>query len=215
MKHNENLVLYATNSKFTKSDIYIMVECPEFDFKDDYRSIVYDDYMGGGMNSVFFQEIREFRSLGYSTYTTFNKDYTKHNRTVLLAYLATQCDKTNEGVDVMTDLLSSFPDREEKFRLTRDYLVATRNGKYIGFRDLPQQVRDWMEIYNLTNDPRTRTTDKIKNMTYDELREFHRKYIEVHPCITVITGNAEKFDLEALSRLGELRELKFENIFGK
>ena len=214
-KYNEDIVLYATNSKFVKSDIYIIVECPEFDFSDEYRSFVYDDYMGGGMNSVFFQEIREFRSLGYNTYTTFNKDFSKHNRPVFLAYLGSQSDKTLEGVEVMTDLLTRFPEREDKFRLTRDYLVATRNGKYIGFRNLPQQVRDWMEVNHLTADPRARTTEKIKNMTYDELCEFHRKYIEGRPRITVISGNAEKFSPDELSRFGKLRELKFEDIFGE
>lgn len=212
VRYGEDAVLYATNGNFSKSDIYIMVQGPEFDNKDEYRALVYDDFMGGGMNSVLFQEIREFRSLGYSTYTTFSIDRTKTNLPVLLAYLGTQCDKTGEGVEVMTDLITRLPDREDKFRMMRDYLVTTRNAKYIGFRDIPQQVRDWMELSRLTADPRAKTTEKIKNMTFDELSDFHRKYIEGRPRITVITGNAEKFSLEELSRLGKLRELKFDDL---
>ena len=213
LKYNEDVVLYATNGNFTKSDIYIIVECPEFDLKDEYRGLVYDDYMGGGMNSVFFQEIREMRSLGYSTYTSFSVDKTKHNRPVLLAYLGTLCDKTNEGVDIMTELITRLPDRKAKFQLVRDYLVSTRNGKSIGFRDIPQQVRNWIEVEGLTADPRANITNRIKNMTYDELREFHKKYIEGRPRVTVISGNAEMFNPEELSKYGKVRELKYEDIF--
>ena len=91
------------------------------------------------MKSVCFQEIREFRSLGYSIFTSFVVDKTQTNLPTLLAYLGSQCDKTNEGVEVMTDLITSLPDREAKFKQTRDYMVSTRNAKCIGFRDIPSR----------------------------------------------------------------------------
>ena len=94
----------------------------------------------------------------------------------------------------------------------RDYLVSTRNGKSIGFRDIPQRVRNWIEVEGLTADPRADITNRIKNMTYDELREFHKKYIEGRPRVTVISGNAEMFNPEELSKYGKVRELKYEDI---
>ena len=212
-KYNENVVFYASNDKFVKSDIYILVECPEFDLDDEYRSIVYDNYMGGGMNSVFFQEIREFRSLGYSTWSVFNFDRKNYNRPIMMSYLGTQCDKTNDGTDAMMELLDKFPEREDKFVRLRDHLVTTRNSNYISFRKLPQTVRDWMENRSLTEDPRAKLTDKIRSMTYDELREFHQKYIEGKPHIILITGNAAKIDIEALSRYGKVTERKYEELF--
>ena len=45
--------------------------------------------MGGGMKSVCFQEIREFRSLGYSIFTSFVVDKTRTHLPELPAYLGT------------------------------------------------------------------------------------------------------------------------------
>ena len=52
-----------------------------------------------------------------------------------------------------------------------------------------------MKLDKLTADPRAAITEKIKNMSHDELRDFLRKYIEGRPCVTVISGNAAKIDL--------------------
>lgn len=212
-KFNENTVLYADNSNFVKSDIYITIECPLFDLNDEYRSIAYDEYMGGGMNSIFFQEIREFRSLGYSTYATFAFDKLQRNRPIMMAYLGTQCDKTNEGTEVMLELLGKFPEREAKFTQVRNYLVSTRNCKYIGFRSIPGQVRTWMEFEKRQSDPRAKITEQISMMKYDELREFHQKYVEGQPHVIHISGNAEKFDLKALEKHGKLINITFEQMF--
>lgn len=211
-KYNEDVVLYATNKEFVKSDIYILVECPEFNKEDEYRSIAYDEYMGGGMNSVFFQEIREFRSLGYSTMAVFNYDKQNINRPIMMAYLGTQCDKTVDGTDAMLELLGKFPEREAKFTQVRDYLISTRTGNYIDFRKIPGQVRKWMEVEKLQSDPRAKITDQIRNMSYDQLREFHQQYVEGRPHVIHITGDAKKFDLNALQKYGKVVEIKGEQM---
>ena len=212
-RYNEDKVFYVSNDKFVKSDIYVLVECPEFDLNDVYRSVAYDEYMGGGMNSVFFQEIREFRSLGYSTYTVFSYDKLNRNNPTLMAFLGTQCDKTIEGIDVIMELLGKFPEREAKFNQVRDYLVSMRNGNYINFRKIPGNVRSWMEFEKLTEDPRAKITHQIKEMTYDQLRDFHKQYIEGRPHIIIVSGNSAKYDLNALSKHGKVTEVKYEEMF--
>ena len=96
-------------------------------------------------------------------------------------------------------------------KYTIDIMVENMKADRKGSRNDADTWANALLEYAIDGDSST----NINRLTIDELREFHHKYIEGRPRITVITGNAEKFDLEELSRFGKLRELKFEDIFGE
>lgn len=173
---------------------------------------MFNEYMSGSMAGVFFQEIREFRSLGYSTYGQFRYNRKNMYPAFYYGYLGTQCDKTNDGVAAVRDIMLIFPDRKEKFESVRDYLVSTRNSNYITFRSLPSQVRYWKEVEKIGHDPRLEITNEIKNMKYDDLRAFHKKYVEGRPMAIFITGNAKKMNMKDLSKYGEIKKVNFEDM---
>ena len=127
-------------------------------------------------------------------------------------YLGTQCDKTNEGVDAMMELVRAFPERPEKFPVVQQYIISTRNSNYIGFRRIPDQVRYWKEIRHFESDPRPETTAQIRNINYDDLRAFHAKYIKNRTQVIGISGNAKKIDLKELQQYGKVVKLKFKDI---
>ncbi|MBO4403534.1 MAG: insulinase family protein [Bacteroidales bacterium] len=211
--HDTNTVYYLTNKSFMKSDIRFITQYGgNFDLKDAAAATLFDEYFGGGMNSVVFQEIREFRSLGYSTYGYFNYDALNRYHPYLGCYLGTQCDKTNEGVDAMMELIRTFPERPEKFPVVQQYIISTRNSNYVNFRNIPSQVRYWKEIRHFESDPREKTTGQIRKMSYDDLRAFHVKYIQDKPQVIGISGNTKKFDLKALGKYGKVVKLNFKDI---
>ncbi len=212
-KYDENRVFYCSNKKFLKSDIDLRIASDIFDYEMDRAACaMFNEYMGGGMNSVFFQEIREFRSLGYSTYGYFSYDRLNRVPSHYYAYLGTQCDKTNDGIAAMHELMVKFPERKEKFELSRDYLVSVRNSNYITFRDIPSQIRYWSEVENLDHDPRMDITKEISTMDYQQLMDFHKKYVEGRPMVITISGNTKKFDKKALSAFGKVQEVKYKKM---
>ena len=209
---SNDAVFYASNKKFLKSDIELYIPSTAFDYYGDRAACsMFNEYMGGGMNSVFFQEIREFRSLGYSTYGYFQYDRLNRRPAFFYGFLGTQCDKTNDGIAAMKELMVTFPDREEKFGLSRDYLVSVRNSNYFTFRSIPGQVRYYIEEENLDKDPRIEITEQIRNMKYEDLKAFHKKYVEGRPFVVFITGNAKKFDKKDLQKYGEIKEIKYKD----
>ena len=208
-----NTVYYANNKKFLKSDIALIIPSRDIDYRTDRAAAaMFNEYMGGGMNSVFFQEIREFRSLGYHTYGRFSYDRFNRYRPYFLGYLGTQCDKTNDGIDAMRELMIQFPQRKQKFVPSRDYLVSTRNSNYIGFRDLPSQVRYWREVEKLDSDPRRQLTSEIQRLRFDDLEEFHQKYVEGRSMTILINGNSKKYNLKSLGQYGKLKEVKYKDM---
>lgn len=211
---NENRVFYCSNKQFGQSNISIWV--PTNDIKDEHitnQSYLFNEYFGSGMNSLMFQEIREFRSLGYSTAARFTVDDYHINRSRLSCFLGTQCDKTIEGIDAIVDLFSTMPLREDKFEVAKEYAIASRNSQYYSFRDMPKVVYYWSEVMGYDHDPRIKNTDEIMMMTSKDIVDFHKRYIASRPFTIVISGNAKRFDKKALGKYGKVTEVKFKELF--
>ncbi len=210
----ENEVYYTSNKKFLKSDILLKIQSSNFDYMQDRAAAqMFNEYMGGGMNSIFFQEIREFRALGYSTNGRFNYDRQNRYRAQFVGYLGTQCDKTIDGITAMRDLMISFPQRKAKFLPAKNFLLSSRNSDYIHFRNIPNQVRYWHEVERLDTDPRNAITEEIKKIRFDDLIEFHQKYIADRPMQILITGNAKKYKAKELKNYGKVKQIKFKDLF--
>ncbi len=206
----ENAVYYCSNKNFLKSDIDFYMPSVRFDHKKDGAACaMFNEYMGGGMNSIFFQEIREFRSLGYSTGGRFSYDILNRRPAYFRGYVGTQCDKTNDAVSAMRELMVTFPERKEKYTFSRDFLVSERNSNYIGFRSIPSQVRYWREVEKVDHDPRAEVTEAIKKMSFDDLMDFHKKYVKGRPMVIMVSGNAKKFNLKDLGQYGKVKQVKY------
>jgi predicted Zn-dependent peptidase len=172
-----------------------------FDTNDLPVISLFNEYFGGGMNSVVFQEIREFRSLGYSTYGSFSYDRFNRNPTYMYAFLGTQCDKTRDGVEAMRDLLVQFPDRSDKLAPAIEHQVVSRNSNHYTFRDLPQFVHQCIEDLGWQRDRRADVTQQISRLTLDDLKAFHAKYIQGRPLVVLISGNAKKYNPKEVAKL--------------
>ncbi|MBR6991076.1 MAG: insulinase family protein, partial [Bacteroidales bacterium] len=111
---DQSQVYFAHNKKFLQSNIQFIIPSIDFDTADQAASFLFNEYFGGSMNGVVFQEIREFRSLGYSTRGYFSYNLRNLNPSFLYCYLGTQCDKTYDGVEAMRQLMVDFPERPDK-----------------------------------------------------------------------------------------------------
>lgn len=200
-KADKNQVYYCTNKKFLQSDIMFYMMSGDFNTKDQAAVELFNEYFGGGMNSIVFQEIREFRSLGYSTMGRFTWDVFNRTPATLYCYLGTQCDKTQEGVEAMRDLMLELPVRPDKLGPAKEQLVLDRNSSYNTFRSLPGYVCEHMEEHGWTRDLYPEITGKIAALTMDDLKAFHQKYLKERPLVVIISGNAKKFDAKKIGKL--------------
>ena len=212
-KFDEGAVYYCSNKKFLKSDIDLRIGSSDFDYKADRAACaMFNEYMSGSMAGIFFQEIREMRSLAYSTYGSFSYDRFNRKPAQYYGFVGTQCDKTNDAVDAMSELMLKFPDRESKFAGAKDYLVSVRNSNYLTFRSFPYNYRYLVEEEKIDYDNRREVTEEIAKMKYEDLKSFHKKYIEGRPLVVFVSGNAKKVDLKALEKYGKVTEIKYKDM---
>lgn len=209
--YTDNQIFIAHNKKFRQSNIYMHVPSELLNKEEKAVAMVFNKYFGTDMYSIVFQEVREFRSLGYTAYGYFMSDYLNRKPSFLFTYLGTQSDKTNEGIDVLRGLITDMPERLEKFNASKDALIMSRASDYVGFRSLPAQVSTWLEE-GYDHDPRMEYTNLIKKTEYKDVDDFYKKFVADRPIVIMMSGNKKQFDLKALEKYGDIKELKYKEI---
>lgn len=76
----ENLVYLLNDKKVIQSQVYIIMEGETNDEHGIAIAKAFNEYFGGSMNSIIFQEIREFRSFAYSAWGYYYVPFRKNER---------------------------------------------------------------------------------------------------------------------------------------
>ena len=210
-KYIEPQVFIASNKKFRQSNIYFYVPGEKLNLKDEALASVFSKYFGTDMYSIVFQEIREFRSLGYTAYANYRYDYLERKPGNLFGFLGTQSDKTLDGMNAFKDLIVNMPVRMEKFNASKEALLKARASDYIGFRDMPSSVQNWMKK-GYDHDPRGEVTEIIRNTTFGDVQGFYDRMIKNRPVIIMMSGNEKQIDKKELGKFGTVTKLKYKDI---
>ncbi|MBQ9668806.1 MAG: insulinase family protein [Prevotella sp.] len=171
---------------------------------------LWSQYMGGGMSSLLFQEIREFRSMAYSTGGQDiipNRARHADHSSGYLAYLGTQGDKAMQALAVLDSLLTQMPVNELNVASARQEVLNNINNGYPSFRQLPNYVSTY-HMNGYTEDPRISIARIVPSLTAADITSFYREHIQPRPRVVFIIGNKHQLDLQQLSRYGRIIELK-------
>ncbi len=210
-KFTEPQVFIASNKKFRQSNIYFHVPGEKLSKQDEALSSVFSKYFGTDMYSIVFQEIREFRSLGYTAYSYYTYDYLQRKPGNLYGFLGTQSDKTLDGMTAFKDLIVNMPVRMEKFNASKEALLKARASEYVDFRTMPSSVQNWMKK-GYDHDPRGEVTEIIRNSTFDDVQSFYNRMIKGRPVVIMMSGNEKQIDKKELGKFGEVTKLKYKQI---
>ncbi|QIU93881.1 M16 family metallopeptidase [Bacteroides faecium] len=174
---------------------------------------LYNEYFGGGMNSIVFQEMRETRGLAYSAWAgMMAPSYLKYPY-VLRTQIATQNDKMIDAVNTFNDIINNMPESEAAFKLAKDGLINRMRTdriikgdiiwSYIDAQDLGQSV-----------DPRIKLYNDVQNMTLKDIADFQKQWVKGRTYVYCILGDKKDLELDKLKTIGPIEELTQKQIFG-
>lgn len=174
---------------------------------------LYNEYFGGGMNSIVFQEMRETRGLAYSAWAgMMAPSYLKYPY-VLRTQIATQNDKMIDAVNTFNDIINNMPESEAAFKLAKDGLINRMRTdriikgdiiwSYIDAQDLGQSV-----------DPRIKLYNDVQNMTLKDIADFQKQWVKGRTYVYCILGDKKDLELDKLKTVGPIEELTQKQIFG-
>ena len=176
---------------------------------------LWSQYMGGGgMGSMLFQEIREFRAMAYATGgqdITPNRFRHRDNPSGYLAYLGTQADKAMQALAVLDSLMKDMPVNEQGVAATKQEILNSINNSYPAFRQLPNYVSNYRAL-GFVEDPRAAVANNVPSLTTADMVDFYNQNIRQQPRAYFIIGNKKQLDLQALTKYGRVVELKKEDI---
>ena len=187
---------------------------PSLSEREEAQLRLWSQYMGGGMGSVLFQEIREFRAMAYSTggQSIIPNRY-RHNDypSGYLAQLGTQADKAMQALAVLDSLMRHMPVNEQNVAAAKQEILNNINNTYPSFRQLANFVSNYRTL-GYKEDPRTVLAREVPKLTTADMVDFYQRNIQQQPRAYFIIGNKKQLDMQALSKYGRVVELKKEDV---
>ncbi|MBO4646230.1 MAG: insulinase family protein [Bacteroidales bacterium] len=174
---------------------------------------MYNEYFGGSMNSIVFQEIREKRSLAYSAAAYYVEPTEKDKLNYNMTHIGTQNDKLIDALEAFTDLLDNMPVSELNFNLAKTSLISQYRTERIRKMGI---INYYINCEDMgLKAPLDRTNyNAIQKLTLDDVVNFNKTYIKGQKRIVVILGNKDEVDLKGLEKYGKVTTLSLEEIFG-
>jgi predicted Zn-dependent peptidase len=174
---------------------------------------LYNEYFGGGMNSVVFQEMRERRGLAYSANARMVSPSYKDTPYYFQTQIATQNDKMMDAINAFNDIINNMPVSEPAFKLAKDGLLARLRTE----RETKSNIL-WSYVYaqylGLNADPRIKLYNDVQSMTLDDVIDFQSKWVKGRTYTYAILGDKKDLDMDALRKIGPVVELTTKDIFG-
>lgn len=175
---------------------------------------LFNEYFGGGMNSIVFQEMREARGLAYSASgRIYSPSYVADDAYDFEAFIATQNDKMRTAIEAFDEIINETPASEAAFSVAKDALVSTlRTQRVIGMSVLNSYVN--CRRLGLSEMQTRRIFEEVQNMTLDDVMKFQQEWIKGRNYHFAILGDIKDLDTDYLKTLGPVEVLDIERVFG-
>ncbi len=204
--------LLFTNRDMVQSQIGLSSEDGIFDLTRVVDALFYSQYMGGGMSSVIFQEIREARSLAYSAGGGHTVSADKGDEVQLWGFLGCQADKTPEALELMLKLLQDFPVSEKRFSQAAKAIEESYRANPVEFRSIPGTLMNWEDEGLPAEDPRPARFEKARKYAMTDLVTFAARF-KGKPMTVWLLGPRDRVGMERLKALGDFEEKKVDDLF--
>ncbi len=178
-------------------------------------AILWGQYMGGGMSGVLFQNIREFRSLAYSTQGTLLAPTDARRWDDAMGYVTitgTQADKTLQVVEAVDSLMRQMPMKQENLDAARQYLLSRVQNTYPSFRTIATYVANSL-MHGYTTDPDCMLVEQLPDLHVADVERYQKEQVAGNQRVWLVIGDRKLTDFQALARYGKVVELHKEDIY--
>ncbi|MBQ5853676.1 MAG: insulinase family protein, partial [Rikenellaceae bacterium] len=185
----------------------------KFDVANDANLDLYNEYFGGGMSSIVFQEMREARGLAYSARAYMSTPTYADGCYSYTAYIATQNDKMKQAIEAFDEIINTMPESEAAFNVAKEsYINQVRTLRYTKSSVLSAYIRT--RDMGLDYDRARDVFEKVQTMTLDDVKAVQQQWVKDRNYYYLILGDSKNLDLNYLRTLGPITFLSQEQIFG-
>ena len=209
----ENEILLAP---YDAKNIYMrMIHNEDTPWSADGAAVraLFNEYYGGGMNTVVFQELREARGLAYNAYAAYIEPMYQDYPEYFFTHIITQNDKMMDCIRQFHVILDTIPESESSFQIAKDALIkrlASQRTTKFGL------INAWLNAKDkgIDFDINERIYNALPSLTLQDIVKFEQDMVARKPYRYVILGDEKELDLAALQQYGTIKRLTTEEIFG-
>ena len=213
LETNENVTYLAP---YVANNIYMTQVSNlgmNYDPEVEVGRTIYNEYFGGSMNGVVFQEMRETRGLAYSARASLSQLGKKDEPYYITTMIATQNDKLPEALKHFNEILENLPESEAAFDNAKTALISRlRTQRAFGQRILNSYLlaRDC----GISEDPRKNIYNGVQPLTLADLVAYQQKMVKGRKYSICVLGDKTQLNLEPLKAMGPIKEVSTDEIFG-
>jgi len=208
---NESQVFFL-QKEMAQAQVRIEFATGLYDEKKAPAGQLFNEYFGGGMAGLVFQELREARALAYSAWAHYFNPARPNEENILVGAIGCQADKTLDAVEAFMELLEKMPINETRWQSAHSSILSTYRTNPIGYRSTPSFVYD-VRALGLKGDPRRNRYETLRSAEIDLLKEFYEREIQTKSKLLSIVGDSAKIDLDKLSEFGPVKKVSAEKLF--
>ncbi len=174
---------------------------------------IYNEYFGGGMNGVVFQELREARGLAYSAAALYRNATYKDKTNTFYTYIISQNDKLSECLKTFDEIVENMPAQEGAFQVAKDAVLkrlATQRTIKTGVLSSYLSARRFGRDYDINE----HIYNKVQTLTLDDIVRFQQQNVKGRTYKYLILGDEKELDMPVLEKLGPIHRLTQQDIFG-
>ena len=174
---------------------------------------MYNEYFGGGMNAIVFQEMREARGLAYSANARLYNPSHKDDSYMYFAFIATQNDKMKTAIQAFDEIINRMPESENAFAVAKEALTTRLRTERTTGRDILQKYTSDRDL-GITEPREKKLYETIPSLTLKDVKATQEEWIKDRIYAYGILGDIKDLDTDYLKTLGPVEILDSKDIFG-
>ena len=174
---------------------------------------LFNEYFGGGMNTIVFQELREARGLAYSAAAMYATPGFKERPEYAFTYIISQNDKMMDCIHTFNSILDTIPQSDKAFDLAKQALLkrlATARTTKANILDAYLSAKNRGIDYDINR----KIYETVPSLTMEDIVKFEQETMANKPYRYLILGNEKELDMKSLEKIGPIKRLSTEEIFG-
>ena len=189
----------------SKSEMYYKMLTPSIK--------LFNEYFGGNMSSIMFQELRESKALAYSVYASYLEAKRIEKSNYIQAYIGTQADKLPEAMEGLMSLMKSMPESELAFDAAQKAVLENIRSSRITKTAILFNYEQAKKL-KLDHDIRKDIYEQVQHMKLDVVKRFHSEHISNKAYNIIVLGNKKLLNEQVLQKYGPIKWLTLEEVFG-
>lgn len=209
----DNPEVYFCNYDMVQAQIILLAKDVPFNPELLPLARLFNEYYGGSMGSIIFQEMREARGLAYTAFAGYDNAAKANENNFMFGFIGTQPDKVGIALDKFNELLNEMPLSENAFQAAKKNIITNINSERI--------IRDdifWTFLNNkdrgLSIDVRKDIYEKVQNYSQQDLQLFFNEHVKGKNFKVLILANKNDVDFNVLKKYGQVKELTLDELFG-